>query len=162
MCSAFWLRVKKEAMFRAGSESRCARNSMGPPMSGKLPGPAGPARQSQADYSRCPTRPEPAPALNPVPLRRRRDVPEPEIFESNRATRRKSEPHSDAEIERGLREKAVSDPRAAEILLRRLQRPRNHNPPGVHVDAMSEAQVERLHDVGDRECPRRAGSLLVG
>jgi hypothetical protein len=34
-----------------------------------------------------------------------------------------TEPPSDAEIERGLRERAVSDPRAAEILLRWLQRP---------------------------------------
>ena len=40
-----------------------------------------------------------------------------------RATRRSREPPSDAEIERGLREKAVIDPRAAEILLRWLQRP---------------------------------------
>ena len=62
-----------------------------------------------------------------------------------RATRRKSEPPSDAEIERGLRERAVSDPRAAEILLRWLQRPRQDNPPGVDLDDMSEARLERLH-----------------
>jgi hypothetical protein len=62
-----------------------------------------------------------------------------------RATRRTREPPSDAEIERGLREKAVTDPRAAEILLRWLQRPRQDNPPGVDLDAMSEAQLERLH-----------------
>jgi transaldolase len=46
----------------------------------------------------------------------------------HRATRRIREPPSDAEIERGLREKAVTDPRAAEILLRWLQRPRQDNP----------------------------------
>ena len=62
-----------------------------------------------------------------------------------RATRRSREPPSDAEIERGLREKAVIDPRAAEILLRWLQRPRQDNPPGVDLDAISEAQLERLH-----------------
>ena len=44
-----------------------------------------------------------------------------------------------------LREKAVTDPRAAEILLRWLQRPRQDNPPGVELDAMSEVQLERLH-----------------
>jgi hypothetical protein len=44
-----------------------------------------------------------------------------------------------------LREKAVTDPRAAEILLRWLQRPRQDNPPGVDLDAMSETQLERLH-----------------
>jgi hypothetical protein len=62
-----------------------------------------------------------------------------------RATRRTREPPSDAEIERGLREKAVTDPRAAEILLRWLQRPRQDNAPGVDLDGMSEAQLERLH-----------------
>ena len=67
------------------------------------------------------------------------------ITRGTRATRRKSEPPSDAEIERGLREKAVTDPRAAEILLRWLQRPRQDNPAGVGLDAMSEAQLERLH-----------------
>jgi hypothetical protein len=40
-----------------------------------------------------------------------------------RATRRRREPPSHAEIERGLREKAVTDPRAAAILLRWLQGP---------------------------------------
>jgi DNA-binding transcriptional LysR family regulator len=44
-----------------------------------------------------------------------------------------------------LREKAVTDPRAAEILLRWLQRPRQDNPRGVDLDSMSEAQLERLH-----------------
>ena len=63
-----------------------------------------------------------------------------------RSTRRTREPPTDADIERGLRERAVSDPRAAEILLRWLQRAR---PPeatlGVDLDALSEAQLERLH-----------------
>jgi hypothetical protein len=44
-----------------------------------------------------------------------------------------------------VRERVVSDPRAAEILLRWLQRPRQDNPPGVDLDAMSEARLERLH-----------------
>ena len=44
-----------------------------------------------------------------------------------------------------MRERVVSDPRAAEILLRWLQRPRQDNPPGVDLDAMSEARLERLH-----------------
>ena len=49
-------------------------------------------------------------------------------------------------IESGLRERAVSDPRAAEILLRWLQRVRPPEvTPGVDLDSMSEAQLERLH-----------------
>jgi hypothetical protein len=63
-----------------------------------------------------------------------------------RTTRGKREPPSDTEIEDGLRERAVSDPRAAEILLRWLQRVRPREAtPGVDLDAMSEAQLERLH-----------------
>jgi hypothetical protein len=63
-----------------------------------------------------------------------------------RATRGKREPPSDSQIEDGLRERAVSDPRAAEILLRWLQRVRPREAiPGVDLDAMSEAQLERLH-----------------
>ena len=63
-----------------------------------------------------------------------------------RATRRDRTPPSDAEIERGLREKAVTDPRAAEILLRWLQRPRPVvETAGVDLDSMSEAQLERLY-----------------
>ena len=62
------------------------------------------------------------------------------------ATRRRTGEPSDAEIERGLRERAVSDPRAAEILLRWLQRVRPPEAtPGVDLDAMSEAKLERLH-----------------
>ena len=65
---------------------------------------------------------------------------------SRRATRRKSEPPSDAEIERGLRERAVSDPRAAEILLRWLQRPRvEERVGGVDLDSMSERELEQLY-----------------
>jgi hypothetical protein len=41
---------------------------------------------------------------------------------------------------------AVTDPRAAEILLRWLQRPRPvAETPGVDLDSMSEAELERLH-----------------
>jgi hypothetical protein len=65
---------------------------------------------------------------------------------NGRATRRKSEPPSDADIERGLRERAVSDPRAAEILLRWLQRPRaEERVGGVDLDSMSERELERLY-----------------
>jgi hypothetical protein len=69
-----------------------------------------------------------------------------ETINSLRATRGKREPPSDAEIERGLRERAVSDPRAAEILLRWLQRPRaEEHVGGVDLDSMSERELERLH-----------------
>jgi hypothetical protein len=64
----------------------------------------------------------------------------------HRATPRTRELPPDADIERGLRERAVSDPRAAEILLRWLQRARPPEAtPGVDLDAMSEAQLERSH-----------------
>jgi hypothetical protein len=44
-----------------------------------------------------------------------------------------------------LRERAVSDPRAAEILLRWLQRPRaDERVGGVDLNAMSERELERL------------------
>ena len=50
------------------------------------------------------------------------------------------------EIERGLREKAVTDPRAAEILLRWLQRPRvEERVGGVDLDSLSERELERLY-----------------
>ena len=63
-----------------------------------------------------------------------------------RAARRQSEPPSDAEIERGLRERAVSDPRAAEILLRWLQRPgAKEGVGGVDLESMSERELERLY-----------------
>jgi hypothetical protein len=65
---------------------------------------------------------------------------------AHRATRSKSEPPSDAEIERALREREVSDPRAAESLLRWLQRvcPPEATP-GVDLDSLSEPQLQRLH-----------------
>jgi hypothetical protein len=45
-----------------------------------------------------------------------------------------------------LRERAVSDPRAAEILLRWLQRPRaEERVGGVDLDSMSERELERLY-----------------
>jgi hypothetical protein len=45
-----------------------------------------------------------------------------------------------------LRERAVSDPRAAEILLRWLQRPRaEERVGGVDLDSLSERQLERLY-----------------
>jgi hypothetical protein len=45
-----------------------------------------------------------------------------------------------------LRERAVSDPRAAEILLRWLQRPgREAKSGGVDLEALSEPQLERLY-----------------
>ena len=63
-----------------------------------------------------------------------------------RATRHSREPPSDGEIERGLRERAVSDPRAAEILLRWLQRPRvDERVGGVDLDLMSERELGQLH-----------------
>ena len=68
------------------------------------------------------------------------------LSRESRATRLKSEPPSDAEIERSLREKAVGDPRAAEILLRWLQRPRRETKTaGVDLDSMSERELERLY-----------------
>jgi len=77
---------------------------------------------------------------------------------------------SDAEIERGLRERAVSYPRAAEILLRWLQRPRaEERVGGVDLDSMSERELERLHagllklaalPDGERRAP--VGSLPAG
>jgi hypothetical protein len=78
----------------------------------------------------------------PVPYPRERERARgPKI----RATRRQGEPPSDSEIERGLRERAVSDPRA-EILLRWLQRVRPPEAtPGVDLDSMSERELERLH-----------------
>ena len=45
-----------------------------------------------------------------------------------------------------MRERAVSDPRAAEILLQWLQRARPETKTaGVDLDAMSESQLERLY-----------------
>ena len=45
-----------------------------------------------------------------------------------------------------MRERAISDPRAAEILLRWLQRPRTEERVGgVDLDSHSEAQLEQLY-----------------
>ena len=45
-----------------------------------------------------------------------------------------------------MRERAVSDPRAAEILLRWLQRPRTEERVGgVDLDLLSEAELEQLY-----------------
>jgi hypothetical protein len=45
-----------------------------------------------------------------------------------------------------LRERAISDPRSAEILLRWLRRPRaEERIAGVDLDSMSVRELERLH-----------------
>jgi hypothetical protein len=68
------------------------------------------------------------------------------LSRESRAERRRDAPPSDADIERGLRERAVSDPRAAEILLRWMQRPKPvDETAGVDLDSMSEAELERLY-----------------
>jgi hypothetical protein len=80
-----------------------------------------------------------------TPLRRHLDEPlgRTAYF---RTTRRKREPPSDTEIERGLRERAVTSARDAEVLLRWRQTVRPPDAPrGVDLDGMSEAQLERLH-----------------
>jgi hypothetical protein len=59
-------------------------------------------------------------------------------------TRRSREPPTDAEIESGLRERAVTDPRAAEILLRWMQRPRQMAEDDG-LEALSIEQLEALH-----------------
>jgi hypothetical protein len=93
----------------------------------------------------------PQPAVG-VDVRDRVRVPHVELVQEIatvgefRATRRDRKPPSDADIERGLRERAVNDPRAAKILLRWLQRPRPvTETPEVDLDSMSEAQLERLY-----------------
>ena len=68
------------------------------------------------------------------------------LSREGRATRGKREPPSDTEIERGLRERAVTSARDAEVLLRWRQTVRPPDaPPGVDLDGMSEAQLERLY-----------------
>jgi uncharacterized protein YbjT (DUF2867 family) len=62
-----------------------------------------------------------------------------------RATRRDRRPPRGEEIERGLRERAVHDPRAAEILLRWMHRPRPLAPEDDALEALSVEQLERLH-----------------
>lgn len=51
---------------------------------------------------------------------------------------------TDADIERGLRARAKTDPRAAEILLRWLQRPRDVDP-SDNIAGLSTEQLETLH-----------------
>jgi hypothetical protein len=51
---------------------------------------------------------------------------------------------SDADIERGLRERAVSDPRAAEMLLRWQLRPRQASD-GDEPQGLTEEQLEDLY-----------------
>jgi hypothetical protein len=63
-----------------------------------------------------------------------------------RTSRRQDGPPSDADIERGLRERAVTDPRAAEILLRWLQRPMRDEVGDVDLDGLSRAELERLYN----------------
>jgi hypothetical protein len=92
------------------------------------------------------------------------------LSRESRATRREREPPSDAEIERGLRERAVSDPRAAEILLRWMQRPlTEERVDGVDLDSLSERELERLHAgllkvaaLPEVELRALVGSLLEG
>jgi hypothetical protein len=51
---------------------------------------------------------------------------------------------SDIDIEHGLRQKAASDPRAAEVLLRWLQRPQaGQQEQSLH--GLSRGELERLH-----------------
>ena len=61
-----------------------------------------------------------------------------------RRTSRRDTPPTDADIERGLRERAVTDPRAAEILLRWLQRPRR-DAVEDDLDGLTRSELERLH-----------------
>jgi hypothetical protein len=69
-----------------------------------------------------------------------------------------------------LRERAVSDPRAAEILLRWLQRPRaEERVGGVDLHSISERELERLYAgllklaaLPDEELRAPIGSLLAG
>jgi hypothetical protein len=53
-------------------------------------------------------------------------------------------PPSDVDIERGLRERAVSDPRAAEILLRWQQRPPQASD-GDELEGLTVEQLEALY-----------------
>jgi hypothetical protein len=73
-------------------------------------------------------------------------------------------------IERGLHERAACDPRAAEILLRWLQRPRtDERIGGIDLDSMSQRELERLHAgllklaaLPEEELRALVGSLLAG
>jgi hypothetical protein len=68
------------------------------------------------------------------------------LSRESRAKRGEREPPSDAEIERGLRERAVDSARDAEVLLRWRQTVRpSETTPGVDLDSMSERELERLY-----------------
>ena len=54
-------------------------------------------------------------------------------------------PVADIDIERGLRRKAKDDPRAAEVLLRWMARPRDDAASGDNMAGMSLDELERLH-----------------
>src|SRR5262245_15907951 len=66
------------------------------------------------------------------------------LSRESRATRAKREPPSDEDIERGLRERAVSDPRAAEILLRWQQRPHQVSD-ADELEGLTVEQLEALY-----------------
>src|SRR5215475_11857893 len=66
-----------------------------------------------------------------------------QLSRARRASRRDTTP-TDAEIERGLRERAVSDPRAAEILLRWQQRPHQASD-GDELEGLTVGQFEDLY-----------------
>lgn len=69
-----------------------------------------------------------------------------------------------------MRERTVSDPRAAEILLGWLQRPRtDERIGGMDLDSMSERELERLYagllklaTLPEQELRALVGSLLAG
>ena len=64
----------------------------------------------------------------------------------SRAKRGEREPPSDAEIERGLRERAVNSARDAEVLLRWRQTVRTGDATtGVDLESLSERELERLY-----------------
>jgi hypothetical protein len=94
------------------------------------------------------------PALQRTPTAPRAQPPATRWPRLARTTRGKREPPSDAEIERGLRERAVSDPRAAEILLRWQQRPR----PVSDGDELEGLTVEQLEDLCGALTPLRTHS----
>jgi len=72
---------------------------------------------------------------------------------------------TDIEIERGLRRAAKSDPRAAEVLLRWLARPRDSDASTDNMDGLSLDELERIHQGLQRLCsmdPRDQARVLEG
>jgi hypothetical protein len=68
------------------------------------------------------------------------------LSRESRGKRGEREPPSDAEIERGLRERAVNSARDAEVLLRWRQTVRaDDSTPGVDLESLSERELERLY-----------------